>query len=78
MTFMLIFQLICCLVAGITDGVLINQLHRTWYLHFSATTVRVSYEIFTRTITWIIILSQMVPISLLVSMELVKTGQVCS
>jgi len=70
---MMAVQFILCFIGGILAGVSHNQNEdKSWYLQLDASA---GLEGFKRFFTWFIILSQLVPISLLVSSEIVKVFQ---
>ena len=70
---MLCFQLILCIIGSILCYVFEVQQDNAWYLGFNKTNSN-SDAVFAF-FTWFIILSQLLPIGLLVSAELVKAAQ---
>lgn len=62
-------QFVLCFIAAVIGGVFNRDKNSYWYLSLEKNNALVGLKLF---FTWFIILSQMVPISLVVSMEMVK------
>ena len=76
MGIMVLIQIILCIFAGVTAANYYeNFAENSYYLSYSKIRDSVVFEGLKRTVNWIIILVQLIPISLLVSSELVKAGQ---
>jgi len=69
---MLGLEFLLCLTGAVIASISFAQFQKDWYLQLSGSPAK---EGILRFFTWFIILSQMVPISLIVSTELVKTAQ---
>lgn len=70
---MLSFQGILCIMGGITSGVWLTRSQHDWYLDLSG--LNTWLTAFLAMWTWVILLAQMVPISLIVSVEMVHYMQ---
>ena len=68
LTIMLVFQAILCLIGGIICGIWLEDNGHSWYLVFDGNSW---FNALLCMFTWIILLSQMVPIALIVSVEMV-------
>ncbi len=73
--YMLLIQLCLCLAGGIAAGSWAYKHGNSWYMRYSGNNVSTDTAVVTAVLaffTWFINLSQMVPISLIVSAEMVK------
>ncbi len=70
----LLLQIVFCFIVAVLDGVFLNN-NRSNYTYISFSSYHSGFDAFLMWCTYMVLLNTMIPISLIVSIEVVKMSQ---